>query len=81
MSTKPTKLLQVYIEAEDYLRLKQHVSSSKGMSKFVRTLLKAYLDRLGVTLEPRTIHLMETLDAAEHAAGPGSAGSTPGEES
>jgi hypothetical protein len=62
------KLLQVYIEAEDYLRLKQHVSSSKGMSQFIRTLLRAYLDRAGVQLDTRATTLLESPDAAEHQA-------------
>ena len=81
MSTKPMKLLQVYIEAEDYLRLKQHVSSSKGMSRFIRTLLKAYLDRAGVKVSPETLAMMEQLDAAEHAARPRGAGEAALQES
>jgi hypothetical protein len=67
------KLLQVYIEAEDYLRLKSHVSSSKGMSQFVRTLLRAYLDRVGAMADQRATALLENPDAAEHATDAGSA--------
>lgn len=38
-----TQLLAVYIEAEDYRKLKLLGSSSRGMSKIVRMLIKAYL--------------------------------------
>jgi hypothetical protein len=40
-----TQLLAVYIEAEDYRKLKLLGSNSRGMSKIVRALIKAYLAR------------------------------------
>lgn len=45
LSTKNTKLLQVYIPPEDYLRLKQISSGSRGMGNIVRMLIRAYLTK------------------------------------
>jgi hypothetical protein len=66
LSTKNTRLLQVYIEEEDYLLLKHFGSSSRGMGKIVRALIKGYTQRL-----KSQITLPEIPDdATEHSPGP-----------
>ncbi len=62
--SKNTQQLQVYIEAEDYRRLKLLGSNSRGMSKIVRALIKAHLARTRLPeVDPELLKLTETPDA------------------
>lgn len=55
-----TQQLVVYIEAEDYRRLKLLGSNSRGMSKIVRALIKGYLNKVQAKDIPQD--LLESLD-------------------
>lgn len=59
-----TQQLVVYIEAEDYRKLKLLGSTSRGMSKIVRALIKAYLAKVQARdVDDELLHIVESPDA------------------